>query len=264
MSQASAVIALFDVRGKTVLVTGGAQGLGRMIADGFVRAGAKVYITSRKADIARDAAAEMSKSGSCTAIAVDLAGPEGCAALAKQIQSAESKLDVLVNNAGRTWGAPLENFPDKAWASVMAINVQTPFTLVRDLLGLLKQAATADNPARVINIGSVAGLTAERLSAFSYSASKAAIHHLSKVLAAELAPYRITVNTIVPGYFPTQMMSHIRSEEERLRELVEKIPLQRLGTADDAVGACLMLASRAGAYMTGSEIVIDGGRSGCR
>jgi NAD(P)-dependent dehydrogenase (short-subunit alcohol dehydrogenase family) len=264
MVQAFQASKLFDVSGKVVLVTGGAQGLGRMISEGFVQAGAKVYITSRKADIAEQAATEMRASGACTAIAVDLGVPEGCAELARQLAAAEQRLDVLVNNAGRTWGAPLETFPDKAWAPVMAVNVQTPFTLVRDLLALLKQAASAESPARVINVGSVAGMVVEPLSAFSYASSKAAIHHLSKVLAAELAPHRITVNTLVPGYFPTSMTSYIRAEEERLSMLMARVPLGRLGTAEDAVGACLMLSSRAGAYMTGCELVTDGGMAGCR
>jgi NAD(P)-dependent dehydrogenase (short-subunit alcohol dehydrogenase family) len=255
---------LFDVSGKVVLVTGGAQGLGRMIAEGFVQAGAKVYITSRKADAVEAAATEMSTRGSCIPVVADLAAPEGCSALARTLADSETGLDVLVNNAGRTWGAPLASFPDKAWASVMAVNVQSPFTLVRDLLPLLRQAGAARGPSRVINVGSLAGAAVEPLSAFSYAASKAAIHHLSRVLAAELAPVGVTVNTLVPGYFPTQMTSHIRAEEERLGALVSRIPLRRLGTQEDAVGACLMLASRAGAYITGSEVVIDGGMLGCR
>jgi NAD(P)-dependent dehydrogenase (short-subunit alcohol dehydrogenase family) len=258
------VSTLFDVSGKSVLVTGGAQGLGRMIAEAFVAAGAKVTITSRKADVAEAAAAAMRERGSCTAIAADLAMPEGCTALARALAAETSKLDVLVNNAGRTWGAPFETFPDKAWASVMAVNVQSPFTLVRDLLPLLRRAASPESPARVINVGSVAGVAVEPLSAFSYAASKAAIHHLSRVLAAELAAQRITVNSLVPGYFPTQMTSHIRAAEDRLDKLVGRIPLGRLGTAEDVAGACILLASRAGAYITGSAIVIDGGMAGCR
>lgn len=256
---------LFDVSGKIALVTGGAQGLGRMIADGFVRAGAKVYITSRKADAVEVAAAEMRRDGACEGIAADLATPEGCGGLAKAIAMKATRLDILVNNAGRSWGAPLEDFPDKAWPSVMAVNVQTPFTLVRDLLPLLKAAGrNGGDGARVINIGSLAGLVVEPLSAFSYAASKAAAHHLTRVLAAELAPHRITVNTLAPGYFPTQMTSHIRAEEEKLNELTQRVPLGRLGSPEDAVGACIMLASRAGAYMTGTELVIDGGMAGCR
>lgn len=255
---------LFDVSGKVVLVTGGAQGLGRMIAEGFVTAGAKVVITSRKAAVAEDAAEQMRAHGSCTSIAADLTTPEACTALAKQLAEVSDTLDVLINNAGRTWGGPLASFPDKAWASVMAVNVQAPFTLVRDLLPLLTRAAAKQGPSRVINVGSLAGKTVEPLSAFSYATSKAAVHHLTRILAAELALQSITVNTLVPGYFPTQMTSHIRAEEDRLRDLVSRVPLGRLGTAEDAVGACLLLASRAGAYITGSEIVIDGGMSGCR
>lgn len=265
---------LFDVSGKVVLITGGAQGMGRMIAEGFVAGGAKVYITSRKADVAAAAAEAMSAEtrgaeargapGACIAIARDLSSPEDATALARDIAEREARLDVLINNAGRTWGAPLATFPDKAWASVMAVNVQAPFTLVRDLLPLLRAAAAGAGPARVINIGSLAGRIVERLSAFSYAASKAAVHHLTRELAAELAGDRITVNTVVPGYFPTQMTSHIRAEEERLAGLVERIPLGRLGSAEDVVGACVMLSSRAGAYITGSEIVIDGGLAGCR
>ncbi|MBX3538918.1 MAG: SDR family oxidoreductase [Chelatococcus sp.] len=255
---------LFDVSGKVVLITGGAQGMGRMIAEGFVAGGAKVYITSRKADVAAAAAAAMAETGTCVALARDLSSPEDASALAREITEREPRLDVLVNNAGRTWGAPMENFPDKAWAPVMAVNVQAPFTLVRDLLPLLRAAASASDPARVINIGSLAGRIVERLSAFSYAASKAAVHHLTRELAAELARDQITVNTVVPGYFPTQMTSHIRAEEERLTGLVDRIPLGRLGSAEDVVGACVMLSSRAGAYITGSEIVIDGGLAGCR
>jgi NAD(P)-dependent dehydrogenase (short-subunit alcohol dehydrogenase family) len=255
---------LFDVSGKVVLVTGGAQGLGRMIAEGFVAGGASVFITSRKADIAAQAAADMSRTGICTAIARDLSAPEHATALAHEIAGLTDRLDVLVNNAGRTWGAPLEAFPDKAWASVMAVNVQAPFTLVRDLLPLLRAAAARSGPARVINIGSAAGKAVERLDAFSYAASKAAIHHLTREMAAVLAADGITVNTIIPGYFPTQMTSHIRAEEERLSELVDKIPLNRLGSAEDIAGAALMLASRAGAYITGAELVVDGGVVGCR
>lgn len=264
MSSTIDISRLFDVGGKTVLITGGASGLGRMVAEGFVGAGAKVYITSRKAEAAETAAAEMRQCGSCIGIAADLATPEACTVLAKTLANSESALDVLVNNAGRTWGGPLASFPDKAWASVMAVNVQGPFTLVRDLLPLLKNAASSRGPARVINVGSLAGAAVEPISAFSYAASKAAIHHLSRALAAELAPDSITVNTLVPGYFPTQMTSHIRAQDGALHDLLQRVPLRRLGTAEDAVGVCLMLASRAGAYITGSEIIIDGGMLGCR
>jgi len=255
---------LFDITGKIALVTGGAQGLGRMIAEGLVSAGCKVYITSRGQDIGDQAAREMSERGQCIALVADLSTPDAGTALAHEIKHSEQRLDILVNNAGRTWGAPLQSFPDKAWAGVMAVNVQGPFTLVRELLPLLKASGSAENPARVINVGSVAGAAVEPISAYSYAASKAAIHHLSKVLAAELAPDHITVNVIVPGYFPTQMTAHIRRDDTETQKLMARVPLARLGRTDDVAGACIYLASRAGSYLTGGAIFLDGGAIGCR
>lgn len=255
---------LFDIQGRVALVTGGVNGLGRMIAEGLLRAGAKVYVTTRKADDVQIAQRELSALGDAVALAADLSTPEGAVALAAELRRRESALHLLVNNAGRTWGAPLETFPDKAWAGVMAVNVQGPFTLVRELLGLLEAAGSREDPARVINIGSLAGAAVERISAFSYAASKAAIHHLSRVLAAELAPRGITVNVLVPGYFPTQMTAHIRGDDQALDQLIERVPMARLGHADDIVGACVFLASRAGRYVTGTELYVDGGMCGCR
>lgn len=254
---------LFDIRGKIALVTGGAQGMGRMIAEGLVAAGARVYISSRKSDIGERAAGEMSQRGQCLSLTADLSTAEAAVTLAAGIKARESKLDILINNAGKTWGAPLESFPDKAWAGVMAVNVQGPFTLVRDLLPLLKAAASHDAPARVINIGSLAGLKAERISAYSYAASKAAIHHLSRVLAEELAQHNITVNAIVPGYFPTQMTAHIQREDDEMKRLLARVPMGRLGKATDVAGLCIFLASPAGSYITGAQIALDGGLSGC-
>ena len=256
--------ALFSIRGKTALVTGGAQGMGRMIAEGLVRAGATVYITSRKAEVCERVARDMSAFGQCFALPGELTAPEDVAALAKRLGEHVQALHILINNAGRTWGAPLESFPDKAWAGVMAVNVQTPFTLVRDLLPLLKAAADPSDPARVINIGSLAGRAVEKLSAYSYAASKAAVHHLTRVLAADLAQFHIAVNTVAPGYFPTQMTSHIQADEQSLEALEARIPLQRLGSGPDIAGTCIFLASRASAYITGAEIPVDGGMSGCR
>ncbi|GAM97753.1 3-oxoacyl-[acyl-carrier protein] reductase [alpha proteobacterium U9-1i] len=254
---------LFDIRGKVALVTGGGQGLGRMIAEAFVRAGAKTYVTSRAAETVEAAAREMSAHGACIGLAADMSTPEGATALAQRIAGVEPALHVLVNNAGKTFGAPIEKFPDKAWASVMSVNVQAPFTLVRDLLPLLERAGASGDPARVINIGSLAGSTAERLSAYSYSASKAAIHHLTRVLAVDLAPRGIAVNTIVPGYFPTKMTAHIRAEADKEAALQARVPLGRLGQANDIAGACLFLAGPASAYITGAELAVDGGLSQC-
>jgi NAD(P)-dependent dehydrogenase (short-subunit alcohol dehydrogenase family) len=255
---------LFGIEGKIALVTGGAQGMGRMIAQAFLDAGAKVYITSRRQDLCEQSARKMSARGDCIPLTADLATPQAAAGLAAELRLREPRLDVIVNNAGRTWGAALESFPDKAWPGVMAVNVQGPFTLVRELLPSLKAAGSMEDPARVINIGSLAGLAVEPLHAYSYAASKAALHQLSRVLAADLAESHITVNVISPGYFPTQMTAHIREDEAEMAKYLARIPLARLGCADDIAGACLFLASRAGSYLTGAVIALDGGMSGCR
>ncbi|HVY85594.1 MAG TPA: SDR family oxidoreductase [Caulobacterales bacterium] len=253
---------LFSLEGKTALVTGGANGMGRMIAEGLSAAGARVVLTSRKLDDAESAARELGKGA--VGVAADLTKAEGCASLVERVRAECDTLEILVNNAGRTWGNTLETFPDRGWDSVWPINVQTPFRLVRDLLPQLKAGARADDPARVINIGSVSGKAVEPLRAYSYVASKAAIHHLSRALAADLAEFNITVNAVVPGYFPTHMTDHMRDDETAMADFRARVPLRRMGTAPDIAGACIFLASRAGAYVTGAELVLDGGMSGCR
>ena len=255
--------ALFTLANKVALVTGGAQGMGRMIAGGLIEAGARVYITSRKREVAEAAARDLGQAGECRALCADLDTPEAVTALAADLKGREPAVHILINNAGRTWGAPLESFPDKAWAGVMAVNVQGPFTLVRELLPALAAGASREDPARIINIGSLAGVRAEPLSAYSYAASKAAVHHLSRVLGKDLAPRHITVNSIIPGYFPTQMTAHICAQDAELRKLLERVPLGRLGEADDIVGACVFLCSRAGRYITAADLIIDGGMAGC-
>lgn len=252
---------LFKLDGKTALVTGGANGMGRMIADGLTAAGARVLLTSRKAADAEAAAKDLK---GALGIAADLTKADGCASLVEQVRQECDTLEILINNAGRTWGAPLETFPDKGWDSVWPINVQTPFRLVRDLLPQLKAAARDGDPARVINIGSVSGKVIEPLSAYSYVASKAAIHHLSRALATDLSVHNITVNAIVPGYFPTHMTDHMRDDPEAMTDLISRVPLGRMGTPQDIAGACIFLSSRAGAYITGAELVVDGGMAGCR
>lgn len=255
---------LFDLSGKTALVTGGAQGLGRMIAEGLLRAGARVAITSRKADICAAAAAEMAALGPCLALPCDLSSPEAAVDLAQRVRAAfGGKLNVIVNNAGKTWGGAIDTFPDKAWPGVMMVNVQAPFTLLRELLPELEAAGTPDDPARVINIGSVAGKVTERLGAYSYSASKAAIHMLTRDLAGDLAERNINVNAVLPGFFPTNMTAHMRSDAEVDAKLLAHIPMHRMGRPDEIAGAIVFLASRAGAYVTGAEIPVDGGVVGC-
>jgi NAD(P)-dependent dehydrogenase (short-subunit alcohol dehydrogenase family) len=254
----------FDLSGKTALVTGGAQGLGRMIAEGLLRAGAAVAITSRKADICTAAAQDMTALGTCIALPADLSTPEAAVDLAHRYRnSVGDALHILVNNAGKTWGAPIDGFPDKAWPGVMMVNVQTPFTLVRELLPELIVAGSTDDPARVINIGSVAGKKTQQLNAYSYAASKAAVHMLSRDLAGDLAQRNINVNAVLPGYFPTSMTAHMRDAEAVDPALLAKIPMRRMGRPEEIAGIVVFLASRAGAYITGAEIPVDGGIVGC-
>ena len=256
---------LFSLSGKTALVTGGVNGLGRMIAEGLLGAGARVVVTSRKADACEQADSELNAIGPAQAIAADFSAPDAVAAFAARFAERNDALDILVNNSGKTWSAPIEKFPDKAWSDVMTINVQLPFKLVQALLPHLLRHASADDPARVINIGSIAGKVIEPLRAYSYSASKAAIHQLSRQLAADLASRHVNVNTLVPGYFPTSMTAHLRDEEDKPKGMADDhIPLRRFGRPDDIAGAAIFLASRAGAYVSGAEIVVDGGLSGCR
>ena len=255
---------LFDLSGKFALVTGGAQGLGRMIAEGLLDAGATVAITSRKADICETAAAEMSSRGRCIPLPCDLSSPEAAVDLAARVREASGgKVHVIVNNAGKTWGGPVDSFPDKAWPGVMMVNLQAPFTLIRELLPELDAAASADDPARIINIGSIAGKTTERLSAYSYSASKAAIHMLSRDLAGDLASRNINVNAVLPGFFPTRMTAHMREDDAVDPKLLAHIPMRRLGRAEEIAGTIVFLSSAAGAYITGAEIPVDGGVVGC-
>jgi len=254
---------LFCLQGKTALVTGGAHGLGRMIAEGLLRAGATVTITSRDAERCAAAAAEMASLGRCIPLPVDLATADAAVAVAQQFRERIGKCDILINNAGKTWGAPIEKFPDKAWAGVMAVNVQAPFTLIRELLPELRAAGTADDPARIINIGSVAGIKTERLRAYSYAASKAAIHMLTRDLAGDLASDNITVNAVIPGYFPTHMTAHMHDGDAVNPELLSHIPLRRLGRPADIAGIVVLLSSKSGSYITGALIPIDGGLMGC-
>jgi NAD(P)-dependent dehydrogenase (short-subunit alcohol dehydrogenase family) len=247
---------LFDIAGKTALVTGGSRGIGLMIAEGFVDAGVKVYISSRKADVVADVAAELSKKGTCIGIPADLATESECRRLAEEVAAREDSLDILVNNAGATWGAPLEDFDEAAFERVLALNVKGVFHLTKFLVPLLQKAGTVEEPARVINIGSIDGIQVPQLDTFSYSASKAAVHHLTRHLAKKLAP-TITVNAIAPGPFESKMMA--ATLEAFGEQIAANAPLRRIGRPDDMAGAAIYLSSRAGAYLTGAVIPVDGG-----
>ncbi|MEZ5652840.1 MAG: SDR family oxidoreductase [Burkholderiaceae bacterium] len=249
---------LFNISGKVAVVTGGSRGIGYMIAQGFVENGARVYISSRKADACEAAARELSKHGECIAIPMDLSSEHGAIALANAIRAREQQLDILVNNAGATWGAPIEEFSTPGWDRVLDINVKGPFFVTRELLPLLRQAASDQDPARIINIGSIGALSTGGV-AFSYGPSKAAIHQMTRNWASQFARDRITVNCIAPGAFPSKMMAFVTENEEHRRRLEAQIPMGRIGTPEDIAGLAICLCARAGAHMTGCVIPLDGG-----
>jgi NAD(P)-dependent dehydrogenase (short-subunit alcohol dehydrogenase family) len=248
---------LFDLSGKTAVVTGGTRGIGLMIARGLVRAGARVYISSRKADACAEAERELAEYGPVSAIPANLSTEAECLRLAGEIGEREQALHVLVNNAGATWGAPLEEFPASAWDKVVDLNLKTPFFLTRAFLPLLEAAGTHEDPARVINIGSIDGLRVPPFPTYAYSASKAGLHHMTRVLARELGPRRITVNAVAPGPFESKMMA--ATLEAFGDAIADAAPLKRIGQPDDMAGVAIYLASRAGAYVTGAVIPVDGG-----
>jgi NAD(P)-dependent dehydrogenase (short-subunit alcohol dehydrogenase family) len=250
---------LFSVKGKVALVTGGTRGIGLMIARGFVENGVRTYICSRKRDACKAAEAELQKLGECVAIPADLATLEGVASVVRELTSRETALHILVNNAGANWGAPIDEFPESGWDKVMDLNLKSIFFLTRDLLPLLRKAGTAADPARVINIGSIDGLHVPTLETYSYSSAKAALHHLTRVLARRLAPDQITVNAIAPGPFESQMM---KATLDRFGEMIKKSnPRGRIGEPEDMAGTAIFLASRAAAYVTGAVLAVDGGMS---
>ncbi len=266
MTGAPAFDNLFSIRGRTALVTGGSRGIGEMIAAGFLAHGAKVYISSRKADACAATAERLMKTygGECIPIAADLSRVDGCEHLANELASRESRLDILVNNAGAAWGAPIETFPEAGWDKVMDTNVKGVFFLTQKLLPLLREAAKGESPARVINIGSIDGLKSAVFSTFSYGASKAAVHHLTRFLAAHLTGERILCNAIAPGPFPTWMLSTGvgfggKTDDVDWSVLGDKNPSKRVGTPQDIAGLAIFLCSRASEYVVGQVIACDGG-----
>jgi NAD(P)-dependent dehydrogenase (short-subunit alcohol dehydrogenase family) len=257
---------LFSIEGKIALVTGGSRGIGQMIAAGFLANGAKVYVSSRKADACRETATKLAEEygGECIALPGDVASMAGVEALARELAGREGRLDVLVNNAGATWGAPIDRFPENGWDKVMDTNVKGVFFLTQKLLPLLRAAASAEDPARVINVGSIDGIKTPTFDNFSYGPSKAAVHHLTRVLAAHLVKENILVNAIAPGPFPTWMLSAGVGfggavEGQDWDAIGRGNPRGRVGSAEDIAGVAIFLASRAGAYTVGDVITCDGG-----
>ncbi len=248
---------LFDISGKVALVTGGSRGIGEMIAAGYVANGVRTYISARKAAACGSTAKRLADFGECIAIPCDLATMDGVKYLAEAIREREPQLDILVNNAGATWGAAIEEFPESAWDKVMDINVKGPFFLTRALLPLLEAAATPEDPARIINVGSIDGINVNKLGTYSYGPSKAAIHHLTRTFASHLAERNITANAIAPGPFPSKMTAGIAKEMGE--EIRRHVPLKRWGEPEDMAGIAIYLASRAGAYVSGAVIPVDGG-----
>jgi NAD(P)-dependent dehydrogenase (short-subunit alcohol dehydrogenase family) len=249
---------LFSLKGRTALVTGGSRGIGRMIAEGFLRSSAKVYISARKAAQLEETAKELSEFGPCIALPLNASGAEGAKEMARAYLAREKKIDILVNNAGAAWGADFDEFPESGWDKVMDLNVKTPFFLTQALHGALKAAATPERPAKVINIASIDGIAVNPQETYSYHASKAGLIHLTKRMALRLIQDNIVVTAIAPGAFASDMNRDARDHGDAV---AKRIPSRRIGTAEDMAGAAIFLASRAGDYVVGSTIVVDGGVS---
>ena len=246
---------LFSLQGRSALITGGSRGIGRMIAAGFLAQGARVYISARKAEACNATAAELSALGPCVSLPADVSTVEGARALAAAYAMREPQLDILVNNAGAAWGAPFDDFPEKGWDKVVDLNLKTPFFLTQALIGQLRKAAEF-RTAKVINIASIDGVSVNPQETYSYAASKAGLIHLTRRMALRLVQDNIVVSGIAPGAFASDMNKVARDHAE---ELSRHIPAGRIGTDDDMAGVAIYLASRAGDYVVGQTIVVDGG-----
>ena len=247
---------LFSLEGRVALITGGSRGIGEMIAEGYVRAGAKVYITARKAPECLATAERLSEFGTCIALPGDASGADGAKALAAKFLEHESKLDILVNNAGAAWGVPFEEFPESGWDKVMDLNVKSPFFLTQALHDMLKARASHDAPSKVINITSIDGMRLNPWETYSYHASKSALIYLTKRMAARLIEDAIIVTSLAPGAFASEMNRAARDHGD---EVAKRIPMRRIGTDEDMAGAAIFLASRASDYVVGDTLVVDGG-----
>ncbi|MEO9469670.1 glucose 1-dehydrogenase [Parasphingorhabdus sp.] len=251
--------ALFDVSGKVAVVTGGSSGIGAMMARGLVENGAKVYITARKVERLIEMAEELSKLGDCTAIPADLSNVDAIEELVAAITAKEDHIDILINNAGANWAAPIEDFPEAGWDKVMDINIKSIFFATQKFLPLLKASGNAEDPARVINIASINGIRNSGMPTYAYSASKSGVIHLTEHLATDLASYHINVNAIAPGFFPSNMTKQIVENDGMTKMAISQIPRGRMGSPEDIAGTALYLCSRASAWVIGQTIVLDGG-----
>ncbi|MBA4329436.1 MAG: 3-oxoacyl-ACP reductase [Polaromonas sp.] len=246
---------LFSLQGRTALITGGSRGIGRMIAAGFLAQGARVYISARKAAACDQTAKELSRQGHCVSLPADVSTPEGIASLVAAYSKHENQLDILVNNAGAAWGAPFDDFPENGWDKVVDLNLKTPFFLTQALAPLLRQAA-AQRPAKVINIASIDGISVNPMETYSYAASKAGLIQLTRRMALRLIQDNIVVTAIAPGAFASDMNKDARDHGDAV---AARVPAGRVGEDADMAGAAIYLASRAGDYVVGSTLVVDGG-----
>jgi len=247
---------LFSLEGRSALITGGSRGIGRMIAEGYLAQGARVYISARKAEACDQAAKELSALGRCVSLPGDVSTLDGVRALVAAYTKHEDSLDILVNNAGAAWGAPYDEFPESGWDKVVDLNMKAPFFLTQALTPMLRKAAATGHLAKVINVASIDGIAVNPWETYSYAASKAGLIHLTRRMALRLAPEHIAVSAIAPGAFASDMNKDARDHGD---EVAGRIPAGRIGTPEDMAGAAIYLASRAGDYVTGATLIVDGG-----